>query len=198
MIHLKNDCHNIYNGKYQIMQSLDLRKLTSGISDDTFNVLEIFVCKKASNDTQINVRIPNIQDDVVRNIESRFSNAKDTTFKAYYMRDKIYTYEMGNDNQIVSSKHHVLSQYISRPRKSLDLFLIASKIDKYPVYIFPCTNEIDHICEYTIREYKINNRVSIVIRTEEDFRSVYIEYRHSPNVDIDRMNETVNRLLKIM
>lgn len=175
------------------MQAIDLRKLTS---IDTFNVLEIFVCKKATD--VIDVRISKNQEDIIRNIESRFSNAKETSFKSYYMRDKVYTYEIANDNQVVSSKYNILTEYISRPKKSADLFMVASKIEKYPPYIFPCTNEIDHSCSYTLKEFKINNRVSVIIRTEDNFRSVYIEYRHSPNVEIDKMNETINRLLKIM
>ncbi len=177
------------------MQSIDIRKLTSS---ETFNVLEIFVCQKSSDDKSIDTRLSSRQGDVIRNIESRFSNAKETAFKSYYMRDKIYTYELGNDNQVVSSKYTTFSEYIQRPKKTSDLFLVASKIEKFPPYIFPCTDEIDHSCSYTIKEFKINNRVSIIIRTEDEFNSVYIEYRHSPNVEIDKMNEIINRLLRIL
>ena len=175
------------------MDCIDLRKLTSD-----FNTVEIFVCQKKKDDAIVDVKISRNQEDIIRNIENRFNNAKETAFKSYYMKDKIYTYEIGNDNQIVSSKHNTFSQYMQRPKKSADLFLVASKIEKYPPYIFACTNEIDHSCSYTLREFKINNRVSIIIKTEEDFRTVFIEYRHSPNVEIDKMNEIINRLLKIM
>ena len=80
------------------------------------------------------------------------------------------------------------------------LFILTSKIDKFPQYIFPCTNEIENISTYTINEYKIANRVSLMIRydyenNEEVAKTFYIEYRHSPNVEIDKINEHINSLV---
>jgi len=77
---------------------------------------------------------------------------------------------------------------------------LTSKIDKFPQYIFPCTNEIENISTYTINEYKIANRVSLMIRYDyennvEVAKTFYIEYRHSPNVEIDKINEHVNNLV---
>jgi hypothetical protein len=81
-----------------------------------------------------------------------------------------------------------------------NIFILSSKIDKYPQYIFPCTNEIDNISIYSIKEFKINNRISLMIRYDylnDDIisKSFNIEYRHSPNVEIDKINEYINNLV---
>jgi hypothetical protein len=96
----------------------------------------------------------------------------------------------------------VKSNYIKYNSKS-NLFILSSKIDKFPQYIFPCTNDIDYISTYSIKEYKINNRISLFIRYDylnDDekqnlAKTFYIEYRHSPNVDIDKINENVNNII---
>ena len=80
------------------------------------------------------------------------------------------------------------------------VFILSSKIDKFPQYIFPCTNEIDNISIYLIKEFKINNRISLMIRYDylNDnvvSKSFNIEYRHSPNVEIDKINEYINNLV---
>jgi hypothetical protein len=81
-----------------------------------------------------------------------------------------------------------------------NILVISSKQDKQPNYTFPCTNDIDNICEYTIKEYKISNRLSIIIRydldsnSEETIKTLYVEYKHSQNVDTDKINEQINRI----
>lgn len=113
------------------------------------------------------------------------------------MNDKIYTYDLNDDNQIVTSKNKIKSKYIKMNNKSIDLFIVSSKIEKFPPYIFPCKNEIDHESSYIINEYKINNKISIIIREEDyNFKSLYVEYRHTENNELDKMNEILNKTLK--
>ena len=96
----------------------------------------------------------------------------------------------------------IKSNYIKYNSKS-NLFILSSKIDKFPQYIFPCTNDIDYISTYSIKEYKINNRISLFIRydylNDEEKQNLaktfYIEYRHSPNVEIDKINEYINNII---
>lgn len=86
-----------------------------------------------------------------------------------------------------------------------DILVICSKNDKQPNYTFPCTNEIDNISEYIIKEYKISNRISLIVRTDiskcfdegsdKEIKTLYIEYRHSYNVDTDKTNETINKII---
>ena len=168
--------------------SFELSDFTTDI-----NIIEVFLCQKNPSSMIIDTTV---DDKFVKYIEGRFKNPKSTSFKSYHICDKVYTYELSNDNQIVHSKYAVKHQHIPRIRKNLDLFVVSSKIEKFPPYLFPCTNEIDYVSEYTIKEFKINNRISLNIRTEDDVNTIYIEYKHSQNVELDKMNETVNRILK--
>ena len=185
---IKNDIIFIIMNNMSQHTSIDLKQYT----DDNINVVEVYFSKKQQTPNVVDVTVT---DEAVSLIESRFKNGKEESFKAYYMKDKAYVYELANDNQIVTSKYKVNAKYVSRNRP-YDLFVLSSKIEKYPPYMFPCTNEIDHVSTYTIKEFKINNRITLNIRAEDNIKTIYIEYRHSPNVEIDKMNEIVNRLAK--
>ena len=166
------------------------------ITDDV-NIIEVFFCgsgsggdPNGSGDT-INVKMSR---DIESIVEKKYKQYKEENYKSYHHKDKVYTYELSNDNQFVSSKITTKSNYVK------SVFILASKIDKFPQYIFPCTDDIDNISTYSIKEFKINNRISLMVRRdyskdEEVAKSFYIEYRHSPNVEIDKINEYINNLV---
>jgi hypothetical protein len=185
--------------------SNNIINLSDFLTDDV-NIIEIFFCKSGSgssgNGAEIDVRITS---DIESIVEKKYKKYKEEKYKSYHHKDKVYTYELSNDNQYVSSKITTSSIY-AKP----NIFILSSKIDKFPQYIFPCTNDIDNISTYTIKEFKINNRISLMIRYDysvantataanaanaANAKSFYIEYRHSPNVEIDKINEYVNNLI---
>ena len=179
--------------------SNNIINLSDFLTDDV-NIIEIFFCKSgggSGNGAEIDVRITS---DIESIVEKKYKKYKEEKYKSYHHKDKVYTYELSNDNQYVSSKITTSSIY-AKP----NIFILSSKIDKFPQYIFPCTNDIDNISTYTIKEFKINNRISLMIRydysvataatTAATAKSFYIEYRHSPNVEIDKINEYVNNLI---
>ena len=155
----------------------------------------------------------NITSDFESIIEKKYKKYKEERYKSYHHKDKVYTYELSSDNQYVSSKITMKSEIIKNINNTTNnttnntnakpnIFILSSKIDKFPQYIFPCTNEIDNISTYLIKEFKINNRISLMLRydylngkEEVVSKSFYIEYRHSPNVEIDKINEYVNNLV---
>lgn len=181
--------------------------LTDFITDDV-NIIEIFLCKDitANAANAANAIDVNINSDIESIIENKYKKYKEDKYKSYHYKDKVYTYELSNDNQYVSSKIMIISKYDKynncKSNKS-SIFILSSKIDKFPQYIFPCTNDIDNISIYTIKEFKINNRISLMLRYDylngddksEVSKSFYIEYRHSPNVEIDKINEYINNLV---
>jgi hypothetical protein len=183
--------------------------LTEFITDDV-NIIEIFLCNDSkdndSNDSNDRSEIDvNITSDFEGVIEKKYKKYKEERYKSYHHKDKVYTYELSSDNQYVSSKITMKSELIKNNNANAksNLFILSSKIDKFPQYIFPCTNDIDNITMYLIKEFKINNRISLMLRYDylngcEDkvvSKSFNIEYRHSPNVEIDKINEYVNNLV---
>ena len=181
------------------MNRYSVAEMAINLSDfltDDVNIIEIFFCKSgnAVANAEIDVRITSDVEgsrDVEGSVEKKYKKYKEEKYKSYHHKDKVYTYELSNDNQHVSSKITMRSIY-TKP----NIFIVSSKIDKFPQYIFPCTNEIDNISTYTIKEFKINNRISLMIRDDySGVKSFYIEYRHSPNVEIDKINEYINNLI---
>ena len=176
------------------------------IADDV-NIIELFLCKDSDKDTSV-IDV-NITSDFESIIEKKYKKYKEERYKSYHHKDKVYTYELSSDNQYVSSKITMKSEIIKNntttnntTNAKPNIFILSSKIDKFPQYIFPCTNDIDNISTYLIKEFKINNRISLMLRydylngkEEVVSKSFYIEYRHSPNVEIDKINEYVNNLV---
>lgn len=166
-------------------------RLTELVEDD-INIVEFYFIKKIFNNNVIDVTMT---DDIECKINKIYKKTKEEKYKIYYMCDKMYTYELSNDNQYVTTKTKKKDKYYNT--KNNIIFILSSRIDKYPQYIFPCTNEIDNISEITIKEYKISNRVSLIIKSETNNSfTVLIEYKHSPNVELDKITEIVNKIIK--
>ena len=183
--------------------TLDINKYITGFpsvvgggSQEDINLIEIyFINRGIPNDNVIDVSVKNSLETFIDNY---YKKSRVEKYKSYTHKERIYTYELSNDNQFVSSK-------IKKHMDILDnIFVICSKNNKQPNYTFPCTNEIDSVSEYIIKEYKISNRISLIMRSDvgdsgdggEDIKTLYIEYRHSNNVDIDKINETINKIIR--
>lgn len=166
-------------------------KLTELVEDD-INIVEFYFIKNILDNNVMDVTMSG---DMEYKINKIYKKTKEEKYKIYYMRDKMYTYELSNDNQYVTSKTKKKDKYYKT--KKNNIYILSSRIDKYPQYIFPCTNEIDNISEITIKEYKISNRVSLIVKSEaNDNFTVLIEYKHSPNVELDKITEIVNKIIK--
>ena len=180
--------------------TLDINKYITGFpsvvgggSQEDINLIEIyFINRGIPNDNVIDVSVKNSLETFIDNY---YKKSRVEKYKSYTHMERIYTYELSNDNQYVSSK-------IKKHMDILDnIFVICSKNNKQPNYTFPCTNEIDSVSEYIIKEYKISNRISLILRSDigdsrAEIKTLYIEYRHSNNVDIDKINETINKIIR--
>ena len=162
------------------------------------NLIEIYIINtnKGKYDNIIDVSLSS-KNNLESFIDNYYKKSRVEKYKSYTHKERVYTYELSNDNQYVSSK-------IKKHMDIIDnILVICSKNNKQPNYTFPCTNEIDSISEYIIKEYKISNRISLILRGDsgwdsgsEEINTLYIEYRHSNNVDIDKINETINKIIR--
>lgn len=203
-----------YTSKYD---TVDINKYITGLSgkeanidQEDINLIEIYFINRDNiqksydaqetqetqemQDTQDNVIDVSVKNSLETFIDNYYKKSRVEKYKSYTHKERTYTYELSNDNQYVSSKI----------KKNMDILgnilVICSKNNKQPNYTFPCTNEIDSISEYTIKEYKISNRISLIMHSDNDndndIKTLYIEYRHSNNVDIDKINETINKIIR--
>lgn len=203
-----------YTSKYD---TVDINKYITGLSgkeanidQEDINLIEIYFINRRNiqksydaqetqemqdtQDTQDNVIDVSVKNSLETFIDNYYKKSRVEKYKSYTHKERTYTYELSNDNQYVSSKI----------KKNMDILgnilVICSKNNKQPNYTFPCTNEIDSISEYTIKEYKISNRISLIMHSDSDndndIKTLYIEYRHSNNVDIDKINETINKIIR--
>ena len=198
--------------------TLDINKYITGFpsvvgggSQEDINLIEIYFINRGirgPQGQQENVIDVSVKNSLETFIDNYYKKSRVEMYKSYTHKERIYTYELSNDNQFVSSK-------IKKHMDILDnIFVICSKNNKQPNYTFPCTNEIDSVSEYIIKEYKISNRISLILRSDscdscdscggggcsggggEEIKTLYIEYRHSNNVDIDKINETINKIIR--
>jgi hypothetical protein len=100
-------------------------------------------------------------------------------------------YDLTDDNQIVFSK---LCDTL--PTWQNTLCIVPYTYSKHPTYIFPCVNDIDYVNEYTLSEARITNRISIFIKTDAHGTYLYIEYKHSSQVDTDKIETIINNILQ--
>jgi hypothetical protein len=181
---------------YNASNTIDVNNKNASYCD--INLIEIYIINTDKADKGKSNNIIDVSISTKSNLESFVDNyykkSRVEKYKSYTHKERVYTYELSNDNQYVSSKI----------KKNLDILenilVICSKNDKQPNYTFPCTNEIDSVAEYIIKEYKISNRISLIMRSDiannKEIKTVYIEYRHSNNVDTDKINETINKIIK--
>lgn len=164
--------------------------------DSEVNLIEIFLCSNIKkNDNIVDI---SISQEFANKISNKFKNARDITYNVFYKGNLSYIYDMTNDSQIVTTKIAYKNKFLYNNRSKIfnNYYTISYKENKLPTHYFPCTNDIDYKTTYNIKEYRINNRIIIIVREEDGIYTSYLQYRHSNNVDLDKIQETINSLIK--
>ena len=163
------------------MTSFNLNELIT----DTMNVVEIYLGNTIKNNIQI-------KDDYLNKIRRRFKLTKETT-QVYYSRNNLtYVYDLSNDSQYVYLRK--LENFNKTKINNNYLYTMAFNEMKMQTHSFACTNDIDNKSEFKIEEFKINNRISLIIKNS----NLFIAYRHSKDVDIEKMQEIISGIIKKM
>jgi len=154
------------------------------ISDDT-NIIEIYVMNSKLNDDLNKINIF-ISDDFINKIKQKFKITKETTLVYFNRNNLSYVYDLSNDSQ------YVYLRKLENMEITNNFYCLAFNEMKMQTHSFACTNDIDNRSEFKYQEFKINNRISLIIKNN----NIYIHYRHSKEVDIDKIQDTINNLIK--
>lgn len=151
------------------------------------NIIEIYVMNTQHQQMRMNIYL----DDIFLNkIKKKFKLTKETTL-VYYNKDNLsYVYDLSNDSQFVYLRK--LENTEIKNINNYDLYGIALNEMKMQTYLFGCGNNIDNKEEMKIQEFKINNRISLIIKNN----NLYINYRHSKDVDLEKTEEIINSIIK--
>lgn len=154
------------------------------------NLVEIYFTKKIKDSFAIDI---NVTDEFAVKVKESFNNWKTTEYTSFHRNELAYIYEMSNDNQVVFSKNKERDRIISK--KTHDLYFISYKHSKLPTHLFPCTNDMDDRATYTIDECRLSNRLSIIIKKDSYATSLFVEYRHSPQVEIEKIESRIKNVI---
>jgi len=156
------------------------------ITDNT-NIIEIYL----KNDKIINNKIDiTLEKNKIEKILNKYKFKQEVSYTQYSKKNLLLLYDMSNDSQIVFEKN--LQIY-----KEFDKYIIFTYEEKkLPPYMFGCDNNIDNKCKYKIKEYKINNRISIINRMENNNISIFITYKHDKHVDLEKNENIINDIIK--
>jgi len=156
------------------------------ITENT-NIIEIYVMNTQNTEMRMNIYL----DDLFLNkIKKKFKLTRETTF-VYYNKDNLsYVYDLSNDSQYVYLRK--LENTKIKKINNYELYGIALNEMKMQTYLFGCGNDIDNKEEYKIQEFRINNRISLIIKNN----NLFINYRHSKDVDLEKIDEIINSVIR--
>ena len=122
------------------------------ITDKT-NLIEIYLLSKKD------INSVNIDISLINKIKSIFKKTKQYSTVIYSRNNYNYLYDLTNDNQNVYSRIIENDKIINNK-----YYLLAFNEIKLPTHLFACTNDIDFKYNNDIIEFKINNRITIIIK----------------------------------
>lgn len=155
--------------------------------NDNVNSIEIYLSGSKENDNTFDI---NVNNETLEKLKKLFKNTREITYIYFYKNNLEYIYDTSNDSQILITKKFIKDEYITTNKK-YNLYLIAYNENKLPNHYFPCTNDIDNREEIKVIEFKINNRISILIKNN----NYLIQYRHNVMVDLDKTQDIINKLI---
>lgn len=157
------------------------------ILTDNTNIIEIYLMNTQKTQMRMNIYL---DDTFLNKIKKKFKLTRETTL-VYYNKDNLsYVYDLSNDSQYLYLRKLENSQI--KTINEYNLYGIALNEMKMQTYLFGCANNIDNREEMKIQEFRINNRISLIIKNN----NLYINYRHSKDVDLEKTEEIINSIIR--
>lgn len=159
------------------------------ITDNT-NIIEFYLMYKNNIDkNKISILL---NDDLIKKIGNNFKKTKQNEMAFYCRNNCNYVYDLSNDSQYVYMRKLENASIIDIENKNnLNYYMLIFNEIKLPTHTFACTNDINANYIANIIEFKINNRITLIIKNN----NCYIQYKHSKDVDIDKIQETINNII---
>ena len=164
--------------------------------NDDINLIEIYLSSNIKKEEHF-IDI-SINEELANKISNKFKKTRELINNIFYKNNLSYIYDNLNDSQVVIVRNIYNDNLIFNRKAKIfnNYYILALKEDKLPTHYFPCTNDIDYIAEYKIKEFRINNRISIIIKEENGIYMSYIQYKHNLNVDLDKIQDTIDSLIR--
>ena len=156
--------------------------------DGAANIIEFYLLQKSpiNDETKINIYI---NDDLISKIKNSFKKTKEYK-SVYYSRNNCnYVYDLSNDSQFVYIRKLENMSIINKSNSKF-YSLVFNEI-KLPTHTFACSNDIDTKEVFDITEFKINNRITLIIKNN----NCIINYKHSKDVDLDKVNSIISGIM---
>jgi hypothetical protein len=159
------------------------------ITDNT-NIIEFYLMYKNNIDkNKISILL---NDDLINKISNNFKKTKQNEMAFYCRNNCNYVYDLSNDSQYVYMRKLENASIIDVENKNnLNYYMLIFNEIKLPTHTFACTNDINANYIANIIEFKINNRITLIIKNN----NCYIQYKHSKDVDIDKIQEIINNII---
>lgn len=145
------------------------------------NLIEIYLLSKKDVNS---LTLDNV---LINKIKTTFKKTKEYSTVIYSRNNYNYLYDLTNDNQIVYSRIIENDKIFNNK-----YYILAFNEIKLPSHLFACTNDIDFKYTNDFIEFKINNRITIVIKNNN---CCYITYKHNKDVEIDKIQDNINEII---
>ena len=133
---------------------------------------------------------------------SMFGNTTPCRFTNYYHKDLVYTYNMLNDGQRVYKRTLLLDELSNLDQR---IYVACYYEDNLASHRFPTSDNINNKNIIDRNSYRINNRIFLIHDTvyEENNKIggneyIYLRYNHSYNVEIDKMQHDIERVVRLL
>lgn len=163
-------------------------QLSDLVSDDITNVVEFYSCPRYFGDTSeehiIDTRWPKPAE--------FFSFESPQEEVQYYHRDMCYVFDVANDAQ------RCIRRTLTRDAFYKNLYIVAMHEESVPSHRFPSTQDISATVKITRYTQKINNRMVWIYEKSEDEDGSwvsYVRYQHAPNVEMNKMQDDLEKTL---
>jgi hypothetical protein len=164
-------------------------KLQDFITENT-NVIEVYFCPDKLNSES---SILNCSWEQLPKLPLHmFKTRTDQELVEYAHRNIIYQYDVATDAQKTIQRNWIQDKLINSQ------YIVSVQEETLPTHRFPCTQELNNKKTLNRITYKWNNRIFLIVEKENNQYSYYVRYSHVQQIDIDKMNEEWNNLLKLL